>query len=366
MSRTGPCIPATTTGMPTWWSTRAAARVFGSIARANCRAMDRPAWHGARRRHRCRLGERKLSAVTPQERTTPAGRFVASLAPDLKGQEILWIDYDSALALHRVAKGTPAERRAERLQSASPDDNRISYGCINVAVAFYEGVVSPAFSHSNGVVYILPETRAAREVFGSYDGMRRCNKTVASPSPTRHRVGHAVAITRDRQHGGVSAAPTTTVSQSDHVQGRARPREVMHNSTKYLSACILCRHRRLRVAAGGSGRAVRQRRPRWLAGDHHIHMNSAPTRRGHRARRGATPVSVPTAAIPSHQCTQGARTRPGLMGRPTTVARSAKIITTTLAGAAAGASRGAEVCSFGMESNTRGDHKQPDHAAHPR
>lgn len=115
------------------------------------------------------LGERKLSAVTPQERTTPAGRFVASLAPDLKGQEILWIDYDSALALHRVAKGTPAERRAHRLQSESPDDNRISYGCINVAVAFYEGVVSPAFSHSNGVVYILPETRAAREVFGSYD-----------------------------------------------------------------------------------------------------------------------------------------------------------------------------------------------------
>lgn len=115
------------------------------------------------------LGDRKLSAVSPQERTTPAGRFVASLAPDLKGQEILWIDYDSALALHRIARGTPEERRTERLQSESADDNRISYGCINVAVAFYEGVVSPAFTHSNGVVYILPETRSARGVFGSYD-----------------------------------------------------------------------------------------------------------------------------------------------------------------------------------------------------
>lgn len=115
------------------------------------------------------VGDRKLSSITPQERTTPAGRFVASLAPDLKGEQILWIDYGSALALHRVAKGTPVERRADRLQSETADDNRISYGCINVAVPFFETVVSPAFTHSSGVVYILPETRPAHEVFGSYD-----------------------------------------------------------------------------------------------------------------------------------------------------------------------------------------------------
>jgi len=115
------------------------------------------------------VGDRKLSAIDPQERTTPAGRFVASLAPDLKGQEILWIDYGSALALHRVAKGTPVERRAARLLSATAEDNRISYGCINVSVPFYETVVSPAFTHSSGVVYILPETQSAQEVFGSYE-----------------------------------------------------------------------------------------------------------------------------------------------------------------------------------------------------
>lgn len=115
------------------------------------------------------LGDKKLSSIRPTERTTPAGRFVASLARDLKGQEILWIDYDSALALHRVAKGTPAEQRAQRLQSESSDDNRISFGCINVPVPFYEGVVSQAFARSNGVVYILPETRSADEEFGSYE-----------------------------------------------------------------------------------------------------------------------------------------------------------------------------------------------------
>ncbi|MHB8912726.1 MAG: L,D-transpeptidase [Lysobacter sp.] len=115
------------------------------------------------------IGDQKLSAIRPENRTTPAGRFVASLDRDLQGQSILWIDYASALALHRVIKGKPSERRAERLQSATSQDNRISYGCINVPVKFFENVVSPAFTNTNGVVYILPETGTPREMFGSYD-----------------------------------------------------------------------------------------------------------------------------------------------------------------------------------------------------
>ena len=111
------------------------------------------------------VGNRALSAIGPSQRTTPAGRFMASVGPDLHGQDILWVDYDTALALHRVAKGTPAERRAQRLESPTPGDNRISYGCINVPVAFYEQVVGPAFRQSGGVVYILPEMRSAREMF---------------------------------------------------------------------------------------------------------------------------------------------------------------------------------------------------------
>lgn len=119
------------------------------------------------------IGERKLSSIRPEERTTPAGRFVASLAPDIHGQEMLWVDYDSAISLHRVVKGSPAERRSQRLDSPTPDDNRISYGCINVPVRFYDKVVSPAFTGTDGVVYILPETRPARDVFGSYDVQER-------------------------------------------------------------------------------------------------------------------------------------------------------------------------------------------------
>ena len=115
------------------------------------------------------IGLRKLSSIRPEERTTPAGRFVASLDRDVNGEEVLWVDYDSALSLHRVVKGLPKERRTERLASPSPLDNRISFGCINVPPKFYDQVVSPSFTGTFGIVYILPETRSAAQVFGSYD-----------------------------------------------------------------------------------------------------------------------------------------------------------------------------------------------------
>lgn len=115
------------------------------------------------------IGDQKISAIRPEDRITPAGRFVASLAPDLQGQDILWIDYPSALAMHRIAKGKPDERRADRLTSTTPEDNRISYGCINVPASFFDKVVSPVFSRSSGIVYILPETGLATDLFGSYE-----------------------------------------------------------------------------------------------------------------------------------------------------------------------------------------------------
>jgi len=111
------------------------------------------------------IGQRALSSILPGERTTPAGRFVASLDRNVHGQPILWVDYDTAISLHPVVTSKRAERRAERLATPTPDDNRISYGCINVAPGFFGKVVVPAFKHSSGIVYVLPETRPASEVF---------------------------------------------------------------------------------------------------------------------------------------------------------------------------------------------------------
>lgn len=114
------------------------------------------------------IGDRKLSDIRPEERTTPAGRFVASLGTNYSGKDVLWVDYDLAISMHRVVTSNPAERRLERLATATPSDNRISYGCINVPVEFYNKVVSPTFTGTYGIVYILPEIQSHREVFASY------------------------------------------------------------------------------------------------------------------------------------------------------------------------------------------------------
>lgn len=110
------------------------------------------------------IGQRKLATIRPAERTTPAGRFQASLGEDFE-QDILWVDYDAALSLHRVITGNPVDRRRARLASPTPLDNRISFGCINVPALFYDSVVAPAFKGTVGIVYILPETKPLEAVF---------------------------------------------------------------------------------------------------------------------------------------------------------------------------------------------------------
>lgn len=114
------------------------------------------------------IGTRKISSILPAERTTPAGRYVASLGRNAQGKEILWIDYDAAISLHAVVTSNPKETRLLRLATPTPLDNRISYGCVNVAAKFYTAVVSPAFRHNSGVVYVLPETRSLEKVFPSF------------------------------------------------------------------------------------------------------------------------------------------------------------------------------------------------------
>ena len=116
------------------------------------------------------IGDRELSAISPEERTTPAGRFLARYGTATGGRTVLWVDYSTSLALHAVVTANRRERRLQRLRSPSPDDNRITYGCINVPAPFYRNLVQPHFSESGGIVYILPETRPLEEVFPSLRG----------------------------------------------------------------------------------------------------------------------------------------------------------------------------------------------------
>src|SRR6185437_11255208 len=114
------------------------------------------------------IGTMPLTAITPDMRTTPAGRFVSKLGHDLGKLDVLWVDYPDAISLHRVINTNPAERRLERIVSQDPREHRISYGCINVPAKFFDTVVDPLFKDTVGVVYILPEVKTMQQVFPTY------------------------------------------------------------------------------------------------------------------------------------------------------------------------------------------------------
>lgn len=115
------------------------------------------------------IGDKPLSQVRPEEKTTPAGRFIAEPGNSLSGEDVVWVSYDLAVSMHRVRPTVKSEHRLERLASPTSADNRISFGCINLPPAFYEGVLSPTVNKYGAVVYVLPETRSPAQVFGSYD-----------------------------------------------------------------------------------------------------------------------------------------------------------------------------------------------------
>jgi len=138
------------------------------------------------------VGDKPLSQVPEEDRTTPAGRFEARLGHDDTGVDVVWIDYDAAVAMHRVITTYPEQRRPERLASPDPKVRRISWGCINLPVPFYEKVLSPTVRQTGAIVYVLPEMQAPSAVFGSWDVT---DPAARPPAARRTHEAHAVLTT---------------------------------------------------------------------------------------------------------------------------------------------------------------------------
>jgi hypothetical protein len=112
------------------------------------------------------IGSKNLAEIGPAEKTTPAGRFLARYGLAAGKQKVLWVDYATSVALHPIPTGyNPKERRRQRMASPASDDNRITFGCINVPSAFYTKSVQPLFRKKGGYVYILPDTKPLEAVF---------------------------------------------------------------------------------------------------------------------------------------------------------------------------------------------------------
>jgi hypothetical protein len=95
------------------------------------------------------------------DQVTTAGRFGSQPGHNLAGEAVVWIDYDSALAIHRLRPGPSQQDRALRLASADPQARRISAGCVVVPVAFYVAVVAPVLGRNRGVIYVMAEDSQA-------------------------------------------------------------------------------------------------------------------------------------------------------------------------------------------------------------
>jgi len=111
------------------------------------------------------IGDKPLAQVKPEEKTTPAGRFIAEVGESSsRGEDVVWVDYDAAVSMHRVIK---VPQRLKSLASPEVEDNRMSFGCINLPDAFYEKALRPA-ADRGAVIYVLPETRSLQRTFTAF------------------------------------------------------------------------------------------------------------------------------------------------------------------------------------------------------
>jgi len=135
------------------------------------------------------IGDKPLAKVKPGERTTPAGRFVGEHGRNINGQDIIWVDYDAAVSMHRVKDVHRSDHREQRLRSRSIADNRISYGCINIPKAFYEQVLLGVVGRAQPVVYLLPETRPVATIFQPKPGASPAGQPGTKREGDRHGIG---------------------------------------------------------------------------------------------------------------------------------------------------------------------------------
>jgi len=112
------------------------------------------------------IGSKNLAEIGPAEKTTPAGRFLAKFGLAAGKERVLWVDYATSVALHPIPAGaSKKERRSARMLSPSAEDNRITFGCINVSAAFFGKSVRPLFQRKGGYVYVLPDSKPLETVF---------------------------------------------------------------------------------------------------------------------------------------------------------------------------------------------------------
>ena len=110
-------------------------------------------------------GQKNPADLLPDERKTPAGRFESQPGRNLHGEPVVWVDYDTGIAIHRVRPGISQMQRTASLATEDPNDKRLSLGCVVVPEQFFLSVVLPTLGHVHGTIYVLPEDGPVQAMF---------------------------------------------------------------------------------------------------------------------------------------------------------------------------------------------------------
>jgi hypothetical protein len=115
-------------------------------------------------------GAKNPAALLPYERKTPAGRFESQPGRNLNGEPVVWVDYDTGIAIHRVRPGVSQMQRQASLATEDPNNKRLSLGCVVVPEEFFLSVVLPTLGHVHGTIYVLPEDGPVTAMFAEPKG----------------------------------------------------------------------------------------------------------------------------------------------------------------------------------------------------
>lgn len=110
-------------------------------------------------------GQKDPSRLLPYERKTPAGRFESQPGRNLHGEPVVWVDYDTGIAIHRVRPGASQTTRLNSLAGTDVNERRLSLGCVVVPEPFFLSVVLPTLGRVHGTVYVLPEDEPVQAMF---------------------------------------------------------------------------------------------------------------------------------------------------------------------------------------------------------
>lgn len=168
----------------------------------------------------------KTAGDSVSSKNTPSGRFEtkqANVSTEGYGGSAQVLTQNgqnlqlsgSSYAIHRVYTKYASENRQGRLDTPTATDNRISLGCINVPVDFYDTYLN---SDQDTVVYVMPETDAGRT--GVFNVVPTATQTATA---TKEQVEPAYDNANARS---VEVTPEQLTNATPHDQVKVAPKLV--------------------------------------------------------------------------------------------------------------------------------------------